>query len=214
MYLCSAQLVWHSMCNLVDMLRWCCWNLHNVQGNRRSYLVYSMFLTEWISMSEINTATWVWVSLIHKYLWRCPVFTESAKCAYIMIYKRDFALKLAVYHLAQMTVTLSYLCCFVLEYLLFVVHQRTPLDVPADRGHEAVVSYLKRAADPNVLEVSMWDRTIEDSCGVKWRSTHTNRHIIAAICFTCESSTHESSLNWSWWPRSTCLLLMHEVELL
>ena len=71
----------------------------------------------------------------------------------------------------------------------------TPLDYAAESGHEEVVAYLNRAADPNMLEVSTWDCTIEDSCGVKWRSTHTNRHIIAAICFTCESSTHESSLN-------------------
>ena len=75
-----------------------------------------------------------------------------------------------------MTVTVSYLCCFVVEYLLFVFHQRTPLDFAAASRHKAVVSYLKRAADPNVLEVSMWDCTNEDSCGVKWRST--NRHII------------------------------------
>ena len=74
-----------------------------------------------------------------------------------MIYKGDFALELAVYHLAKMSVTLSYLlclCCFVIEYLLFVFHQRTPLDLAADRGHEEVVAYLKRAADPNMLEVS------------------------------------------------------------
>ena len=61
---------------------------------------------------------------------------------------------LAVYHLAQMTVTLSYLCCFVVEYLLFVFRQNTPQDMAAQWGREAVVAYLKRAADPNMLEVS------------------------------------------------------------
>ena len=50
----------------------------------------------------------------------------------------------------------------------------TPLDRAAEKGHEEVVTYLSRAADPNMLEVSMWDCTIEDSCGVKWRSTHTD----------------------------------------
>ena len=78
---------------------------------------------------------------------------------------------------------------------MFVFRQRTPLDWAAAFGREAVVAYLKRAADPNMLEVSTGDCTIEDSCSVKWRSTHTNRHIIAAICFTCESFTHELSLN-------------------
>ena len=67
---------------------------------------------------------------------------------------------------------------------MFVFHQFTPLEWATQGGHEAVVPYLKRAADPNMLEVSMCDYTIEDSCGVKWRSTHTNRHIIAAVCFT------------------------------
>ena len=69
-----------------------------------------------------------------------------------MIY---IALELAVYHLAQMSVSLSYLlCCFVIEYLLFVFHQETPLDLAARWRHEEVVAYLKRAADPNMLEVS------------------------------------------------------------
>ena len=72
-----------------------------------------------------------------------------------MIYKGGFKSELAVYHLAQMSVTLSSLCYFVVEYLLFVLHQRTPLDLAARWGREAVVSYLKRAADPNMLEVSM-----------------------------------------------------------
>ena len=76
------------------------------------------------------------------------------QCAYIMVYKGGFKSELAVYHLAQMSVTLSSSCYFVVEYLLFVFHQRTPLDVAAQWGHEAVVSYLKRATDPNMLEVS------------------------------------------------------------
>ena len=54
-----------------------------------------------------------------------------------------------------MLVTLSSSCYFVVEYLLFIFHQRTPLDLAAAGGHEEVVSYLKRAADPNMLEVSM-----------------------------------------------------------
>ena len=54
------------------------------------------------------------------------------------------------------------------KYLLYIFHQRTPLDWATRTGHEAVVAYLKRAADPNMLEVSMSDCTIEDSCGVKW----------------------------------------------
>ena len=61
--------------------------------------------------------------------------------------------ELTVYHLAQMSVTLLYLCCFVVEYLLFVFHQEIPLDYAARRGHKEVVAYLKRAADPNMLEV-------------------------------------------------------------
>ena len=76
------------------------------------------------------------------------------QCAYIMIYRGGFKSELAVYHLAQMSVTLSSSCYFVVEYLLFVFHQKTPQDLAARWGHEAVVSYLKRAADPNMLEVS------------------------------------------------------------
>ena len=72
-----------------------------------------------------------------------------------MIYRGGFKSELAVYHLAQMSVTLSSSCYFVVEYLLFVFRQDTPLDLAAMYGHEAVVSYLKRAADPNMLEVSM-----------------------------------------------------------
>ena len=52
----------------------------------------------------------------------------------------------------------SYFVLFVLlvvEYLLFVFCQESPLYKAAMYGHEAVVSYLKRAADPNMLEVSM-----------------------------------------------------------
>ena len=105
----------------------------------------------------------------------------------------------------------SHFVVLVLLNLLFCFYQDTPLDVAAEFRHDELVAYLQSAADPKMLRVSMWDCTIEDSCGVKWRSTHTNRHIIAAICFTCESSTHESSLNWPWWLRRTCLLLMHEV---
>ena len=66
-------------------------------------------------------------------------------------------LVLAVYHLAQLSVTF-----LVALYLLFCFHQETPLDwatgrgrITPGRGHEAVVAYLKRAADPNMLEVSM-----------------------------------------------------------
>ena len=77
------------------------------------------------------------------------------QCAYIMIYKGGFKSELAVYHLAQMSVTLSSSCYFVVEYLLFVFRQYTPLDRAAQMGHEAVVAYLKRVADPNMLEVSM-----------------------------------------------------------
>ena len=71
-----------------------------------------------------------------------------------MIYKGGFISELAAYHLAQMSVTLSSSCYFVVEYFLFVFHQETPLDWAAHYGHEEVVSYLKRAADPNMLEVS------------------------------------------------------------
>ena len=70
-----------------------------------------------------------------------------------MIYKGGFKSELAVYHLAHMSVTLSSSCYFVVEYLLFVFRQRTPLDWAAQRDHEEVVAYLKRAADPNMLEV-------------------------------------------------------------
>ena len=79
------------------------------------------------------------------------------QCAYIIIYKGGFISELAVHHLAQVSVTLSSLsssCYFVVEYLLFVFHQRTPLDLAGIGGHEAIVSYLKRVADPNMLEVS------------------------------------------------------------
>ena len=62
-------------------------------------------------------------------------------------------LELAVYHLGQKTFAL-YLCCFVVKLLLFCFHQRTPLDWAAQEGHEEVVACLKRAADPNMLEVS------------------------------------------------------------
>ena len=34
-----------------------------------------------------------------------------------------------------------------------VFHQMTPLDWATAWGHEAVMSYFKRAADPNMLEV-------------------------------------------------------------
>ena len=72
-----------------------------------------------------------------------------------MIYRGGFKSVLAVYHLAQMSVTLSSSCYFVVEYFLFVFRQMTPLDRAAYEGREAVVAYLKRAADPNMLEVSM-----------------------------------------------------------
>ena len=51
-----------------------------------------------------------------------------------------------------MSVTLLYLCCFVMEVFLFVFHQETPQDLAARRGHEEVVAFLKRDADPNMLE--------------------------------------------------------------
>jgi len=38
-----------------------------------------------------------------------------------------------------------------------------PLDLAAAEDHEAVVAYLKRAADPNMLRVSVHDRTTEGS---------------------------------------------------
>ena len=69
-----------------------------------------------------------------------------------MIYKGEFALQLAVYHFPRCKL-LCHTCVFVIEYVLFVFHQRTPQDLAAVYGHEAVVSYLKRAADPNMLEV-------------------------------------------------------------
>ena len=37
--------------------------------------------------------------------------------------------------------------------MLFHFHQRTPLDLATQYRREAVVAYLKRAADPNMLEV-------------------------------------------------------------
>ena len=40
--------------------------------------------------------------------------------------------------------------------------QTNNVDWAAFRGHEAVVSYLKRAADPNMLEVSLIPRLL---CG-------------------------------------------------
>ena len=72
-----------------------------------------------------------------------------------MIYNGGFKSELAVYHLAKMSVALSSSCYFVVEYLLYVFCQNTPLGLAALRGREAVVSYLKRATDPNMLEVSM-----------------------------------------------------------
>ena len=67
-------------------------------------------------------------------------------------------LELVVYHLAQM----SSLCRSYVALSLFYFHQETPLDwavkwglITPGRGHEAVVAYLKRAADPNMLEVSV-----------------------------------------------------------
>ena len=92
-----------------------------------------------------------------------------------------------------MSVTLSYLCCFVIEYLLFVFHQRTPLDWAAQAGRETVMAYLKGAADPNMLEVC---ETVALRIGVV--SSGGAPAIVAAICFTCEGFTHESSLNWPW----------------
>ena len=62
-------------------------------------------------------------------------------------------LVLAVYYLGQMSVTF-----LVVLYLLFCFHQYTPLDGAAARGCEAVVAYLKRAADANMLEVSIYVR--------------------------------------------------------
>ena len=58
---------------------------------------------------------------------------------------------LAVNHLAQM----SSLCrsSVALLSLLFHFHQETPLDWATRRGREAVVAYLKRAADPKMLKV-------------------------------------------------------------
>ena len=41
-----------------------------------------------------------------------------------------------------------------------------PQDLAAECKYEEVVAYLKRAADPNMLGVSTWDYTIEDSCGI------------------------------------------------
>ena len=97
----------------------------------------------------------------------CPVFTECV----IMIYKGDFVLELAVYHLAQMTVTLLYSCCFVIEYLLFVFHQNTPLDL----ADEEVMAYLKRAADPNMLEVNMWGKWKTLKCGNQTTETEVRK---------------------------------------
>ena len=45
--------------------------------------------------------------------------------------------------------------CVALLYLLFCFHQWTPLDWATQLRYEAVVALLKRAADPNMLEVSM-----------------------------------------------------------
>ena len=66
---------------------------------------------------------------------------------------RLILLELAVYHLTQMSVNSSDLCCFVIEYLLSCFHQKTPLDLAAELRHEKVVAYLKSAADPNMLGV-------------------------------------------------------------
>ena len=111
-------------------------------------MVYPMFLMEWISVSEISTE-----SELASFTSTLKVPSCLYQCAYIMIYKGGFKLELAVYNLAQMSVTLSSLCYFVVEYLLFVFCQNTPQDLAAQWDHEAVVAYLKRAADPNVLEV-------------------------------------------------------------
>ena len=57
-------------------------------------------------------------------------------------------LVLAVYHLAQMSVT------FLLVFVV-LLPQYTPLDLATQWGRDAVVAYLKTAADPNMLGVSM-----------------------------------------------------------
>ena len=127
-------------------------------------------------------------------------------------------------------------CCvhyFVLKCLSSCCHQRIPQDLAAECRYDEVVAYLMQAADLNMLGVSTWDCTVEDSCGIEWRST---RHIIDIdICSTCGSSTHEwiiielalvtgDYLNawsgWSWialgarlkfrWGLGTCFF--HSVE--
>ena len=44
-------------------------------------------------------------------------------------------------------------------------------------GSSVIPSSWELASDPNMVEVSTWDHTIEESCVVKWISTYTNRHI-------------------------------------
>ena len=100
-------------------------------------------------MSEISTE-----SELASFTSTLKVRSCIYQCTYIIIYKGGFKSELAVYHLAQMSVTLSSSCYFIVEYLSFVFCQWTPLDWAAEGGHEAVVSYLERAADPNMLEVS------------------------------------------------------------
>ena len=41
------------------------------------------------------------------------------------------------------------------KYLFLCFHQRTPLDMATAYSNEAVVAYLKRVADLNMLEVGM-----------------------------------------------------------
>ena len=63
---------------------------------------------------------------------------------YIAIFKVYFAFKMCTLLALQIVFCSDVLVCF---------HQRTPLDWAASHGHDVVVAYLKRAADPNMLEV-------------------------------------------------------------
>ena len=117
-------------------------------------------------------------------IWDCPLLlpvqvsvvpldSSSMSCSYSLTHTPPVAPS----GLLAMTTSVSHN----LKYLLFYSHQRTPLDWAVIGGYGKVEAYLKRAADPETLWVSMWGCTIENSCGIEWRSTHLNRHIITAI---------------------------------
>ena len=92
-------------------------------------------------------------------LWDCPLFlavqvsvvpldSSSMSCSYSL----TNTLRVAPSGLLATPTSISHN----LKYLLFYFHQRTPLDWAVLSGHGKVEAYLKRAADPEMLWVSMW----------------------------------------------------------